>query len=150
MEEIYQRIPHRPPFLFLDSILEKSVDRLTAEKTWTVDEGFYAGHYPGNPITPGVLLCESVFQAGAVFLSQRMEALDGEADALSGTTPVLSRIEGAKFKAMVKPGETCRIEVQYKEQLSRFHFLRGKVLNAAGKTALTLEFALALVEGPNE
>lgn len=137
MQKILDTIPHRPPFLFVDDIVEEREDGLTAQRTWRADEGFYEGHYPGNPITPGVLLCEAVFQTAAVYLSGRF------ADE-TGKTPVLSRIQDAKFKRMVKPGDTVEIEVTYKESAKGFHFLRGRVLKD-GKACAILDFVLAMV-----
>ncbi len=111
-------------------------------RTIRADEPQFEGHYPGNPIMPGVLLCESVFQAGAIYLSTQMEA---EGKDLSKVTPVLSRIGEAKFKQMVKPGDEITIEAEFKEKLSKFYFMKGKVLKQ-GKPVLTLECALAMVE----
>ena len=62
-------IPHRPPFLFLDEIVIQTPDGLVARRTWRAEEDFYRGHYPGAPITPGVLLCEAVFQAAGCHLA---------------------------------------------------------------------------------
>ncbi len=141
--EVLQRIPHRPPFLFIDRVVERSEDGMVAEKTWDPGMSFYEGHYPGNPITPGVLLCESIFQTGAVFLA---EMLEKEGKTLADATPVLSRIENAKFKAMVKPGDTVRLKVTMKEKVSMFYFLSGRIENEAGKAVATLNFALAMVK----
>ena len=109
LQAVLDTIPHRPPFLFLDRIDEVRADGATCTRTFRADEPFYSGHYPGNPITPGVLLCESVFQAGAVFLTKKLQSEGGAPD---GKTPVLCRIEEAKFKGMVKPGDTVSIEVK--------------------------------------
>ncbi|MGF1452943.1 MAG: 3-hydroxyacyl-ACP dehydratase FabZ family protein [Opitutales bacterium] len=136
--QITDLIPHRPPFLFVDEIIEADADHLLARRTWRADEVFYAGHYPGNPITPGVLLCEATFQAAAAFLASR-------GDEFGGKTPVLSRIQDARFKRMVKPGDTVDIEVRLKETLKGFHFLTGTV-KADGKVVVRLDFALALVD----
>jgi len=142
MEEILKTIPHRPPFLFLDEIVEVREDGATCKRTIRADEPQFEGHYPGNPIMPGVLLCESCFQAGAIYLARRMEK-DGRS--LNDVTPVLSRIGEAKFKQMVKPGDEITIEVTMQETVSKFHFMKGKVLKV-GKPALTIEFALAMIE----
>ncbi len=64
MESIEQLIPHRPPFLFVDEIIAEGPDTLTTRRRVRPDEDFFKGHYPGNPIMPGVLICESVFQSG--------------------------------------------------------------------------------------
>lgn len=142
MIDVPATIPHRPPFLFLDSVSELTETRIVGSRTFHAEEPFYAGHYPGNPITPGVLLCEACFQTGAVFLVKRMEKVGQTA---AGLTPVLSRIGEARFKQMVKPGDTITIEVEFKETVSIFHFLRGKIVKD-GKVAMTIDFALALVD----
>ncbi|MEY3852402.1 MAG: hypothetical protein RI910_1382, partial [Verrucomicrobiota bacterium] len=144
LQAVLDTIPHRPPFLFLDRIDEVRADGATCTRTFRADEPFYSGHYPGNPITPGVLLCESVFQAGAVFLTKKLQSEGGAPD---GKTPVLCRIEEAKFKGMVKPGDTVSIEVKLVETLQQFHFLTGTV-RRDGKAVLTIRFALALVDQP--
>ena len=91
---------------------------------------------------PGVLLCEACFQTGAIYLAKQIEK-DGRS--LNEVTPVLSRITDARFKQMVKPGDEITIEVTMKEAVSRFFFMKGKVLKG-GKPAMTVEFALAMVE----
>lgn len=140
--DVQATIPHRPPFLFLDRVDELRPDGAVCSRTFRPEEPFYAGHYPGNPITPGVLLCESVFQAGAVYLTKKLQAEGGSAE---GRTPVLCRIEEAKFKGMVFPGDTVSIEVKHAETLQQFHFMTGTV-RRDGKAVLTIRFALALVE----
>ncbi|WP_269536924.1 3-hydroxyacyl-ACP dehydratase FabZ family protein [Cerasicoccus fimbriatus] len=142
MEEILRTIPHRPPFLFVDEIVEINEERALCRRTMRADENFYEGHYPGNPITPGVLLCEAVFQTGAIFLAKRLEAAGVD---LANKTPVLSRIQDARFKRMVKPGDTIDIEAIFKEETRGFNFMRGAI-KLDGKTALTIDFVLALVD----
>lgn len=143
MEEILRSIPHRPPFLFIDEIVEIREDGVTCKRKIRMEEPQFEGHYPGNPIMPGVLLCEACFQTGAIFLAKQIEK-DGKS--LSDVTPVLSRITDARFKQMVKPGDEITIEVTMKETISRFFFMSAKVLKD-GKPAMTIGFALAMVEG---
>ena len=142
MEEIHRRIPHRPPFLFVDRILEINSDNATCELKVREDFDVFRGHYPNNPIFPGVLSCEAVFQTGAIFLSEKL----GE-DALSSNsvTPVLSRIRDARFKRMIKPGDLIEIKVFLIEQIGKFYNLRGEV-RAGEKIMTTVSFALALVQ----
>jgi len=143
MDELVKTIPHRPPFLFVDEVVELREDGVTAKRTLRDDEAYFEGHYPGNPIMPGVLLCESTFQASAIFLNKKLAA-DGID--IATRTPILSRITDAKFKNMVRPGETFTIDVTYEKSMADFHFLRGSVKRGDGKTALVLSFVLALVE----
>lgn len=145
LQEILAIIPHRPPFLFIDEIKEIRDDGAICARTFRADEPFYSGHYPGNPITPGVLLCESVFQTGAIYLTQKLQKAGQQSD---HKTPVLCRIEEAKFKGMVKPGDTVTIEVKHTETLQQFHFLSGSV-KREGKVVLSLRFTLALIDQPN-
>ncbi len=139
MDEIKSVIPHREPFLFIDKILEISEDGAKAERIIRDDEPHFTGHYPGNPIMPGVLLCEAVFQTAAVFIVKKKITPND----LNGKTPVLARIIDAKFKSMIRPGDKIQIEVVYKERMGVFHFMTGKVLKE-GKVACLLEYALAL------
>lgn len=142
MEEIHRRIPHRPPFLFVDRILEINSDNATCELKVREDFDVFRGHYPNNPIFPGVLSCEAVFQTGAIFLSEKL----GE-DALrsNSVTPVLSRIRDARFKRMIKPGDLIEIKVFLTEQIGKFYNLRGEV-RSGEKIMTTVSFALALVQ----
>ena len=103
---------------------------------------FLEGHYPGNPIMPGVLLCESVFQTGAVFLA---DFLTNEPLVSDDVTPVLSRIRDARFKRMVLPGDTVEISVSLIDQVSHF-FQPQRGIKNKNKTSLTISFALALVK----
>ena len=142
MEDIYRRIPHRPPFLFIDRIIEISDNGATASLTVKPDFPFFEGHYPGNPIMPGVLLCEGVFQTGAVFLA---DYLKDESLNDASITPVLSRIRDARFKRMVKPGDVVEISVSLGEKMGQFFSMTGEVRNRE-KVALTLSYALAMVK----
>ena len=142
MEDIHRRIPHRPPFLFIDEILEITDEGASAKLSVKPDFPFFEGHYPGNPIMPGVLLCEAVFQTGAIFLSDFIKNQSLNDDKV---TPVLSRIRDARFKRMVLPNDQVEIKVHMKDQLGQFYNLSGEIKNK-GKTALTISFALALVK----
>jgi 3-hydroxyacyl-[acyl-carrier-protein] dehydratase len=140
-EAIKALIPHREPFLFIDSVVEVDDEHLVAKRTVSGDEPQFEGHYPGNPIMPGVLLCETIFQAAAVYIAKRFDMAAVGDDA---ATPVLARIQDARFKQMVKPGDEIEITVTYKEALGQFHFMKGAI-RKAGKVVTTVEFALAMV-----
>ncbi len=142
-EEVLQAIPHRPPFLFIDKVVETRDNGIVCSRAFRADEKFYEGHYPNAPLTPGVLLCESVFQAAAIFLVKKARA-SGDAD-FAKRTPVLCRIENAKFKGMVFPGDEILIEVKEIEKLSGFYYMSGNA-SCAGKPVLQIKFALAMLE----
>ena len=136
LDFITDRIPHRPPFLWLDRICELTETSIRAEKTIEPDLDIFNGHYPDYPLMPGVLLCEAVFQAGAVLI--------GELSGQNGTgVPVLARIQGAKFKREVRPGETILIEARLKEKAGPAWFFKGTV-RVQGKVAVQVEFSCAL------
>ena len=139
-EQILKAIPHREPFLLVDEIVEWSESRIVCTKTFSGEEDFFAGHYPGSPLVPGVLLCEAAMQAGAVLLSRFM------ADEAQGKVPVATRMNDVKFRRMVKPGETLRLEVELVERLSTAFFLKAKV-SVDGKVAARFEFACTAADG---
>ena len=140
---ITSRIPHRPPFLWIDSILELSESGIQAQKYIDAELDLFKGHYPEYPIVPGVILCEAVFQAAAVFISEKLRnESDSSGNSIDGV-PVLTRIQGAKFKREVRPGDTIVVGAQLKEQMGPAWFLKGSV-RVNGKVAVQVEFACTL------
>lgn len=138
LAQIQATIPHRPPFLLIDEIVEQDDNTIVCRKRFTGDEFWYAGHYPDYPITPGVILCEAAMQAGAVLLSKH-------ADAQPGAVPVATRANNVQFRDMVLPGSEVMIEVELTERLADAFFLKAKVTNqASGKLACRFEFACTL------
>ncbi len=133
-------IPHRPPFLFLDEVVEHSDTALTARRAWRAEEDFYKGHYPDAPITPGVLLCEAVFQAGAAFMSLQARAADAEA---GEGVPLLAKISDVRFRNPVFPGDEVLVSVEKKEAMGGFTMMKGAVKKADGTRVLTVDFAVA-------
>ena len=138
---ILEHLPHRPPFLWLDRVIEISTDTILAEKVVAEDLEVFRGHYPDYPIMPGVLLCEAVFQAGALLIGQSM---DNGADVGQGV-PVLTRILGAKFKREVRPGDILAISARLVERMGPAWIMKGAV-RVGGKLALQVEFACARKE----
>ncbi len=139
-QSVTDLIPHRPPFLWVDRILSFDGDTIVTEKYIPDDLDIFAGHYPENPIMPGVLLCEIIFQSGALLMAQK-NLTDGDG---SRKVPVLTRIENAKFKRTVNPGDSVTVHVSLKEILAGVCFFKGKLVTGR-KTAVMVNFSCALV-----
>ena len=104
--EIQAILPHRYPFLLIDRIIEiEPLKRIVAIKNVTINEHFFQGHFPGSPVLPGVIIIEAMAQAGALLLFR--EVPDRENKLLYFT-----RIDEAKFRKPVVPGDQLRIEVE--------------------------------------
>ena len=131
---ITELIPQRPPFLFVDKIINRTDKTITTSLKLTGEEDFFKGHFPGNPIMPGVLLQEALFQSGAAL----MAGMSG------GGLGVVTRVQNAKFKNMVRPGDELEMEVTLNESISNAHYMKGTT-KVAGKTVLVIEFAVASV-----
>ena len=138
MTEVEKLIPHRRPFLFVDEIVSHEGETLVARRTWRADEDFYKGHYPGAPITPGVILCESVFQTGALLMARLFV---GQGSSSAGV-PLLAKVSDVRFRNPVYPGETTLIEVKRKETLGGFHMMSGSI-KSGEKRVLSVDFAVA-------
>lgn len=139
LNTILENIPQREPFLFIESIIDRTENSITTAKKLTGEEDFFKGHFPGRPVFPGVLMCEAVFQTGALLM-----ALKGQG-AGNTKTAVVSRIQNAKFKNMAKPGDELKITVDFVETLANASFMKGKI-TANDKTIMSIEFAATLVE----
>ncbi|UCE59284.1 MAG: beta-hydroxyacyl-ACP dehydratase [Phycisphaerales bacterium] len=137
---ILESIPHRPPFLFVDKIVEVSDKRILTRKLADTDADFFRGHYPGRPVMPGVLLCECCFQAGALLIARRIGA-----DAATDGVPVVTRIQDARFRQMVSPGQMLDVEATLDEELDGAYFLTGRI-TVDGKLALRVSFACMLAK----
>lgn len=134
--EIERMIPHRAPMLLLDQIIELTPTTIHARKTFSADDYFVQGHFPGYPLVPGVIQCECCLQAGAILLSEQTPEI-GE------FVPVATRMDSVKFKNMVRPGDTVDIHVTLNERLANAYFLTGKML-LNGKTTTRLDFACSI------
>jgi len=147
--EVTALIPHRPPFLFVDRILSADTESLVAERTWAPEEEFYRGHYPEAPITPGVLLCEAVFQTGALYMAKRANEVRRTARAAEPSSsvaqgvPLLAKISDVRFRSPVFPGDVVQIEVRKKETLGGFTMMDGAIRKADGTRVLNVSFAVA-------
>ena len=139
MDEILDLIPQRSPFLFVDKIVDRGEKKIHVQKTLTGNEDFFKGHFPGNPIMPGVLLCEATFQAGALLVSAGQDA--------KAQLAVVSRIKNTKFKEIVRPKVTLDIFVELTEQVSNAYFMSGRI-EINNKIVMSDEFVCSLLEQP--
>lgn len=136
-EQIKEIIPHRDPFLFLDEVVELVPgERVVALKEVRAEEPHFQGHFPGQPIMPGVLMVEALAQAGAVAALSLPEN--------RGKLALFAGIDGVKFKRMVVPGDTLRLEVEMTRMRGAIGRGEGRVL-VEGELACraTITFALA-------
>lgn len=140
MSQVTDLIPHRPPFLFVDEIVSHSAEGLIAKRTWRAEEDFYQGHYPGAPITPGVLLCESVFQTAACFMALKAAAAGAKPDE---GVPLIAKISEVRFRNPVYPGDTTMLEVKQKDAMGGFTMLSGQIKKSDGTRVLNVDFSVA-------
>ncbi|KAB2896985.1 MAG: 3-hydroxyacyl-ACP dehydratase FabZ [Kofleriaceae bacterium] len=105
IERIQELLPHRYPFLLVDRVVELSDDKVVAIKNVSINEPFFAGHFPGAPVMPGVLQIEAMAQAGGI-LAQRVIDFDFQRQVM-----LFLSIDAAKFRKAVVPGDQLRIEV---------------------------------------
>ena len=137
LDDILAAIPHRPPMLLVDEVVEREENRIVCKKTFREDEFFFQGHYPDRPIVPGVILCECAMQCGAILLASHLDGKSG--------VPVATRMNDVKFKRMIAPGDTVEVEVTLDEQLAAAFYLTAKV-TCEGKLAVRFQFACTLAE----
>ena len=118
--EVLARIPQQEPFRFIDEIVEIDMDWVLARYRWREDADFYRGHFPGNPITPGVLLVESLAQASVVALGLYNVARDPSI-LPAGHTLIAFTDANVDFSGFVRPGDV--VEIRGRKQFLR----RGKI-----------------------
>jgi 3-hydroxyacyl-[acyl-carrier-protein] dehydratase len=103
--QIQAFIPHRPPFLLIDRIVElESGKRIVGQKDVSLNDDFLRGHFPDYPVMPGVLLVEALAQTAAVLVMQD--------PANSDKLPLFARIDNCRFRQQVRPGDTLRLEIE--------------------------------------
>ena len=137
LEAIHAAIPHRSPMLLVDEIVSQEDDSIVCRKSFRAEEYFFQGHYPEQPIVPGVILCEATVQSGAILLSSKMKEQTG--------VPVLTRMSDVKFKNMVRPGDTIEMSVKIDDIVSSAFYLTG-VARVDGKVAARLSFTCTVAE----
>lgn len=127
-EQIKEIIPHREPFLLIDEVLELEPGKRCTARTYIKEDDFwFKGHFPGNPVTPGVLMIEMLAQTGAVCAGSLPEN--------RGKTALFAKLDKAKFKRMVLPGDELTLSVEMIK-------LRGPL--GVGKGVATVDGELAV------
>ncbi|KTD65876.1 3-hydroxyacyl-ACP dehydratase FabZ [Legionella spiritensis] len=120
--KILELLPHRYPFILVDRVLDyKTLDYLTAIKNVTINEPFFMGHFPGNPIMPGVLMLEALAQASAILSNLSRSPKEGHEFLY-----FFAGIDNAKFKQIVTPGDQLRLEVKLVGSKRDFWRMRGE------------------------
>ena len=123
INKILDLLPHRYPFILVDRVLEYTVfDSIVATKNVTINEPFFMGHFPGNPIMPGVLMLEALAQASAILSNLSRTAREGYEFLY-----FFAGIDNAKFKHVVTPGDQLRLNVKLIGQKRDFWRMHGEV-----------------------
>ncbi len=136
-------LPHRYPFLLVDKILElEPLKRIVGVKQVTMNEPFFAGHFPGAPVMPGVLQIEALAQCGAILALREIEDRDSK-------IPFFSGISDAKFRRPVVPGDTLILEVTALRVGSKVQRMRG-VATVDGQVASEAEIMCILADRKKE
>lgn len=132
-DEIMNILPHRDSMLLLDDVENKEG---TAVGHYTVrgDEFFLNGHFPNNPIVPGVILCEILAQSACVLMRDAMR---------DGNLPVYTGLNNVKFRSPVKPGDTVETRCHIKRAKHPFYFAEGTV-HVSGRLCVSAEFSFAI------
>ena len=132
-EEIMKILPHRDPMLLLDDA-ENLDGEAVAHYTVRGDEFFLQGHFPGNPIVPGVILCEILAQSACVLLRDAMD---------SGNLTVYTGLNNVKFRSPVRPGDRVETRCRIKRVKTPFYFAEGTV-TVEGRLCVSAEFSVAI------
>lgn len=132
-EEIMKILPHRDHMLLLDDV-EKKDGTAIGHYTIRGDEFFLKGHFPGNPMVPGVILCEILAQSACILMEDVMS---------EGKLPVYTGLNNVKFRSPVRPGSTVEAKCHIKKAKHPFYFAEGTV-TAEGKLCATAEFSFAI------
>lgn len=132
-EEMMQLLPHRDPMLLIDDVTESSGEAVGHYHV-RGDEFFLQGHFPGNPMVPGVILCEILAQSACILLKDQM---------VDGRLPVYTGLNNVKFRSTVRPGDTIETRCHIKRAKHPFYFAEGQVL-VGDRLCVSAEFSFAI------
>jgi 3-hydroxyacyl-[acyl-carrier-protein] dehydratase len=142
IEEILRRIPHRAPFLLIDRAEDYKPHRsIVGIKCVTMNEPFFVGHFPGQPVMPGVLIIEAMAQTGGVLMSKSLD-IDTR-----GKGIMFISVDNCRFRHPVKPGDVLRMPVEVMRARGDVFKFRGRGM-VGDKVAAEAEFAAMLIEVP--
>ena len=131
-DDIKELIPHRPPFLFLDSVVElEKNEKIVCKRFVSAEEVHFEGHFPGRPVFPGVLMIETVAQAGGILCRKSFEG--------DFKNFILSEVKEARFKRIVKPGDTMTITCKIEKIRKIFYWMSGEI-TVDGELAAAVKF----------
>jgi 3-hydroxyacyl-[acyl-carrier-protein] dehydratase len=137
--EIIRRIPHRYPFLLVDRAEDyRPHETIVGIKCVTINEPFFIGHFPGNPVMPGVLIVEAMAQTGAVLMSKSLNA------DVEGKTIMFVSLDNCRFRHPVRPGDVLRMPVEVLKVRGELFKFKGRAL-VGDKLAAEVEFAAMVV-----
>jgi len=138
-DEVLKRIPHRYPFLLVDRAEDYQPHQsIVGIKNVTFNEPFFQGHFPGNPVMPGVLIIEAIAQTGAVLMSKSLNA------DVTGKTILFISLDNCRFRQPVRPGDVLRMPVEVLRARADVFKFRGRAL-VGDKVAAEAEFAAMVV-----
>lgn len=144
VEAIQRILPHRPPFLLVDRVVEhEQGKRLVAWKSVTMGEPFFTGHFPAHPVMPGVLVLEAMAQAAAL-----LAILDLPPEEVAKKVTYLMGIDGARFRRTVVPGDRLELEVQVVRHKGAVWKIQGTA-RVDGQVAAEAEY-LAMLADPEQ
>ena len=135
-EEIMRILPHRDDMLLLDDIAESGGEAV-GHYTVRGDEFFLRGHFPQNPIVPGVILCEILAQSACVLMRDVMD---------EGKIPMYTGLDKVRFRSPVRPGDTVETRCRIRRAKPPFYFASGEV-TVDGRLCVTAEFSFAVTAG---
>jgi len=139
INEIFKRIPHRPPFLLVDRAEDyRANESIVGIKCVTINEPFFVGHFPHYPVMPGVLIVEAVAQTGAILMSKSLD-IDPQ-----GKTILFMSVDSGRFRTPVRPGDVLRMNVEVTRRRGDIFKFKGRAM-VRDKVAADVEFAAMVV-----